>query len=321
MTAADLLARGATPGCSARPTPTSPPPSPAWPGSAPRSTGPACWRPTRRPSCSAPPSPPGPRGCGHVCLDLATVRQSVPAEVEGEADEVDGGGDRRPSVAGRHRRLAGRPGGVAPGQRGRGRPDPGAVTGRGVPLVLDGTLALPRALPGLRGPGGRRAAAPGRGSRPTRAPAPVEPAPRASSAFAGVFESSAEQRQAAEAGARGLLSVIVGGPGTGKTTTVATMLALLLEAEPRPTRIALLAPTGKAAARMGESIAALAGTLRDSGVRGRGGPGRTAGGGRGRPPSTAVSAGGPTAPSATTAPTRSCTTWSSSTRPRWCRCR
>lgn len=55
------------------------------------------------------------------------------------------------------------------------------------------------------------------------------------------------------------LTVITGGPGTGKTTTVVKVLALLLEqaraAGARPLRIALAAPTGKAAARMVDAIA------------------------------------------------------------------
>ncbi len=47
-------------------------------------------------------------------------------------------------------------------------------------------------------------------------------------------------------------TVISGGPGTGKTTTVAKLLALLCgERQPR---IALAAPTGKAAARMSEAL-------------------------------------------------------------------
>jgi exodeoxyribonuclease V alpha subunit len=58
------------------------------------------------------------------------------------------------------------------------------------------------------------------------------------------------------------LSVVAGGPGTGKTTTVARILALLHEqaqaaGEPPP-RIGLAAPTGKAAARLGEAIHATA---------------------------------------------------------------
>jgi exodeoxyribonuclease V alpha subunit len=49
-------------------------------------------------------------------------------------------------------------------------------------------------------------------------------------------------------------TVICGGPGTGKTTTVVKVLALLLEQSGIPLRIALTAPTGKAAARLRESI-------------------------------------------------------------------
>ncbi len=48
-------------------------------------------------------------------------------------------------------------------------------------------------------------------------------------------------------------AVISGGPGTGKTTTVVKVLALLFEQNPA-LRIRLAAPTGKAAARMVESI-------------------------------------------------------------------
>ena len=51
------------------------------------------------------------------------------------------------------------------------------------------------------------------------------------------------------------LTIISGGPGTGKTTTVVNVLACVLAGNP-DCRIALAAPTGKAAARMLEAIAA-----------------------------------------------------------------
>lgn len=57
-------------------------------------------------------------------------------------------------------------------------------------------------------------------------------------------------------------SIISGGPGTGKTTTVAKVLALLIEQSPlRKPKIALAAPTGKAAARLQEAIREVRETL------------------------------------------------------------
>ncbi len=49
------------------------------------------------------------------------------------------------------------------------------------------------------------------------------------------------------------LLIVSGGPGTGKTTTVASLLACILHTD-RDNRIMLAAPTGKAAARMLEAI-------------------------------------------------------------------
>lgn len=56
------------------------------------------------------------------------------------------------------------------------------------------------------------------------------------------------------------LTIISGGPGTGKTTTVVSLLACLLAQQPHA-RIALAAPTGKAAARMTDAIRSRAGHL------------------------------------------------------------
>ncbi len=61
------------------------------------------------------------------------------------------------------------------------------------------------------------------------------------------------QLAAIAAAARCSFALLTGGPGTGKTTTVARLLAVLLHDNP-DLRIALAAPTGKAAARLGEAL-------------------------------------------------------------------
>ena len=71
------------------------------------------------------------------------------------------------------------------------------------------------------------------------------------------------QKLACAIAARSAFSIITGGPGTGKTTTVVKLLALLQTLAlnradgqaARALRIRLAAPTGKAAARLNESIA------------------------------------------------------------------
>lgn len=66
-----------------------------------------------------------------------------------------------------------------------------------------------------------------------------------------------DQRAAAEVAVTQSLTVLTGGPGTGKTTTTARLLALLAEqaeSSGRRPRTALAAPTGKAAARLAEAV-------------------------------------------------------------------
>jgi len=71
--------------------------------------------------------------------------------------------------------------------------------------------------------------------------------------------ASDEQMAASTAAVRRWTTILTGGPGTGKTTTVARMLALLADqAAARGERIsvALTAPTGKAASRLQEAVTA-----------------------------------------------------------------
>jgi exodeoxyribonuclease V alpha subunit len=70
------------------------------------------------------------------------------------------------------------------------------------------------------------------------------------------------QRTAAACAALRGLTVVAGGPGTGKTTTVARTVALLASLTPAaPPLIALCAPTGKAAARLQEALHSAAAVL------------------------------------------------------------
>jgi exodeoxyribonuclease V alpha subunit len=62
------------------------------------------------------------------------------------------------------------------------------------------------------------------------------------------------QRLAAAVAAHRWFSIVAGGPGTGKTTTVARLLAVLQELAGGHLRVALAAPTGKAAARLTEAV-------------------------------------------------------------------
>jgi len=84
---------------------------------------------------------------------------------------------------------------------------------------------------------------------------------------ARLFAGQTDGRQALAAACAVLrgLAVIAGGPGTGKTTTVARVVALLLEqaeaAGTPPPLVALAAPTGKAAARLQEAVREAAGEL------------------------------------------------------------
>ena len=96
-----------------------------------------------------------------------------------------------------------------------------------------------------------------------------EPSEAARQAFAALFPPRTDgaldrQALAAAAALRQRALFVAGGPGTGKTYTAARLLALALADAPH-TRVALAAPTGKAAGRLAESIA---GALADLGELG-----------------------------------------------------
>ena len=90
-----------------------------------------------------------------------------------------------------------------------------------------------------------------------RATAPLRRvAPAAAAALQTHFGAGATgQKLAAALALLRSLAIVSGGPGTGKTTTVVKLLACLLADDPKA-RIALAAPTGKAAARLAEALAA-----------------------------------------------------------------
>ena len=98
---------------------------------------------------------------------------------------------------------------------------------------------------------------------PVRAGTTFDPSEALGRYFPGGTSGEVDWQQvAAFAALRSRIAVISGGPGTGKTHTVVFLLALLVEqASPTPLRIAVCAPTGKAAARLEESMARTRGRL------------------------------------------------------------
>ena len=94
-------------------------------------------------------------------------------------------------------------------------------------------------------------------------PALFPPRPKPAPAEAG--GALDRQALAAAAALRQRVLFVAGGPGTGKTYTATRVLALLRAAAP-DLRVALAAPTGKAAARLSESLAGGVADLGEPGV-------------------------------------------------------
>ncbi|WP_250501881.1 exodeoxyribonuclease V subunit alpha [Caballeronia sp. AZ7_KS35] len=170
---------------------------------------------------------------GHVCLPLAALARRHDARFDEARDAL----------------LAS---GVACLVRGGARADAADL----LPLVIDedGRLYLARYFDYER----RLACSLVERSRDTRMTASREDIARQAERIARYFGPRADddidwQRVAAFVALAGRLTIVSGGPGTGKTTTVVGVLACLLDADP-DLRIALAAPTGKAAQRMQEAL-------------------------------------------------------------------
>lgn len=176
-------------------------------------------------------------GQGHVCLDLE--------EIAGEVVRIPGRDEslRLPDPAGLQAALrclhtVGRP-------------------GEHRPLILDdaGRLYLYRYFSYQETLAGAILA---RAATETGSPDEAALAESLDRYFGPDESGEDRQRQAALTALRRGFSVISGGPGTGKTTTVVRILALMLEQTGgERMRIAMAAPTGKAAARLASSIASL----------------------------------------------------------------
>lgn len=144
---------------------------------------------------------------------------------------------------------------------------PGAIADPHAPLVLEGGLLYLRRYREYE-----RALAQGL-QRIAAQPVPVTGIEALASLFATLFPHATHddhQARAAALALRHALLLVTGGPGTGKTTTTARLLVLLAaqaqQAGIAPPRIALAAPTGRAAERMAESVRHAVQALAASGI-------------------------------------------------------
>jgi len=178
---------------------------------------------------------------GHVLVDLETIRDTVAVDTE---DPIDLDALRWPEADSWVASVAASPL-VAP--EGSGDPEVRPLRLRGSWLYLDRywaeEVAVARTL-----------------SEMLHAPAFEIDEARLRDGLARLYGSDAAEDRQADAVAtavRRRFAVVAGGPGTGKTTTVARIVGLLCEQVApgeRPPRVALAAPTGKAAARLEQAV-------------------------------------------------------------------
>jgi exodeoxyribonuclease V alpha subunit len=185
---------------------------------------------------------------GHVCIRLADVRQGVAVDGR-DPKEVDA--LPWPDPAGWHDTVA---------------PSPLVGDGSGEePLVVDGDrLYLERYYRYEQ----RFAELVMERFGDAREASPAELAMLDSLLDRDPHGDRTRQHAAAVTALESRIAVIAGGPGTGKTYTVGALVAALAADGPdRFPLTALCAPTGKAAARLGEAIAELIGRISDPTVR------------------------------------------------------
>jgi exodeoxyribonuclease V alpha subunit len=176
----------------------------------------------------------GPR-LGHVCVDLATISRTATVEAD---EELDLGALPWPDAAAW----------IA------------AVTGSQLVAVGEGNDARPLRLIGSTLYLDRYWREERQVAADLRALGGAPPRDVRADLVARLFEGDDDDRQrlATERAVSRGLAVVAGGPGTGKTTTVARIMAVLAEQAaadrtPAPL-VALAAPTGKAAARLEEAV-------------------------------------------------------------------
>ena len=245
----------------------------------------------------------GQRDAGSVTLPLREGRGSVSDRGEGRTDGGDGPSPLDRAAPGRSPRNGGITAGSEAEGETAGGPAISSPSGRGGERSEAGEGILSEASgaqpdepggPAISSPfgrGGERSEAgegilsEASGAQPDEAGGPAIPSPsgrggerseagegltkgRSSSSqsiLTRLLGEDTRQHEAAQLALTSRVTVIAGGPGTGKTHTIAALLAALAAGDEFPT-VAVAAPTGKAAARLGEALEAMSHEVADEAI-------------------------------------------------------